>query len=440
LLDHSEHRNNTTMASFAATEQAAFVPPDAADVLESATPALTSLRVVVTPHRFVKVILHYQAGYPATAAVVEVRNPAYPPPLLKKILAAAEDAAAAAAAEGRGALAPVAAAARAFLEGNRFVPCWRELRRCALLCERRGGGMAGANPAKGVARFAAKTGAYAVEFSVTVPPDYPAAGVELAVRASDFARPLVDVQLAQARELVRRCAAGADVDAAKRLSDPVAASAARLGAGDDRGPRVAASGAHFRSLKRDMKALKKIADLRDVGAERTKRGVPAHGREERRGAKRELKTLARFEGARDAAAHAALSATAAGAAAAPPVPSLFAAVEALVDDFAARLPEETCQCCGARVLPEDPACPAAAGDEPTRALCGHWYHYACLEKALATPPFALSCGACDRRVWHPAWPDAAKLKEAWHARERRTHEADMCADLFLDPRANRRAP
>ena len=82
------------MASFAATEQAAFVPPDAADVLESATPALTSLRVVVTPHRCVKVILHYQTGYPATAAVVEVRNPAYPPPLLKKILAAAEDAAA----------------------------------------------------------------------------------------------------------------------------------------------------------------------------------------------------------------------------------------------------------------------------------------------------------------------------------------------------------
>ena len=227
---------------------------------------------------------------------------------------------------------------------------------------------------------------------------------------------------------------------ARRLSDPVAASAARLGAGDNRGPRVTASGAHFRSLKRDMKALKKIADLRDVGAERTKRGVPAHGREERRGAKRELKTLARFEGARDAAAHAALSATAAEAAAAPPVPSLFAAVEALVDDFAARLPEETCQCCGARVLPEDPACPAAAGDEPTRALCGHWFHYACLEKALATPPFALSCDACDRRVWHPAWPDAAKLKEAWHARERRTHEADMCADLFLDPRANRRAP
>ena len=43
-----------------------------------------------------------------------------------------------------------------------------------------------------------------------------------------------------------------------------------------------------------------------------------------------------------------------------------------------------------------------------------------------------------RRV--AAVPDAAKLKEAWHARERRTHEADMCADLFLDPRANRRAP
>ena len=52
----------------------------------------------------------------------------------------------------------------------------------------------------------------------------------------------------------------------------------------------------------------------------------------------------------------------------------------------------------------------------------------------------MSCGVCARRVWHPAWPDAAKLKEAWHARERRTHEADMCADLFLDPRANRRAP
>ncbi|KAH8073447.1 hypothetical protein JL721_2741 [Aureococcus anophagefferens] len=407
------------MASFAATEQAAFVLPDAADVLESATPALTSFRVVVTPHRFVKVILHYQAGYPATAAVVEVRNPAYPPPLLKKILAA-EDAAAAAAAEGRGALAPVAAAARAFLEGNRFVPCWRELRRCALLCERRGGGMAGANPAKGVARFAAKTGAYAVEFSVTVPADYPAAGVELAVRASDFSRPLVDVQLAQVRELVRRCAAGADVDAAKRLSDPVAASAARLGAGDDRGPRRPAGALSIAEAGHEGAEEDRGPARRRRGADEARRPGPrprgAPGREA--GAEDARALRGRDAGAR------ALSATAAEAAAAPPVPSLFAAVEALVDDFAAGLPEETCQCCGARVLPEDPAFPAAAGDEPTRALCGHWFHYACLEKALTVRPSrSPAAPANGARGTRPG--PTAKLRRLARA-ERRTHGA-ACA-------------
>ena len=37
-------------------------------------------------------------------------------------------------------------------------------------------------------------------------------------------------------------------------------------------------------------------------------------------------------------------------------------------------------------------------------------------------------------------PDPEKTKEAFYAHERRTHEADLCADLFADPRVQRRAP
>ena len=57
---------------------------------------------------------------------------------------------------------------------------------------------------------------------------------------------------------------------------------------------------------------------------------------------------------------------------------------------------------------------------------------------MTTPPFELRCGPCDgRKVWHSDWPDVDKIKEAWEAHERRTHEADVCADLFMDPRVGR---
>ena len=73
---------------------------------------------------------------------------------------------------------------------------------------------------------------------------------------------------------------------ARRLSDPVAERARAAGYGDrgDRGPTVSGTRDHFRSLKHDMGYLKKMADLRDVGAAKTKHGVLARDSGSRRGA------------------------------------------------------------------------------------------------------------------------------------------------------------
>jgi hypothetical protein len=184
----------------AAAEQAAL-RSEASVVVETATPVLTAFRVELTAHRLVRVSAHApEAGYPTTPLVLEVRNADYPPPLAKKLLALAEAAAKGAAAAGAGGLGPVAVALRDFLAGNLFVPCWRELRQCAALCESRGGGMVGCNEGKGVAKFAVKTANYGLTFTATVPPDYPATGPTVAVKATDFPKKLVAAQVAQVRE------------------------------------------------------------------------------------------------------------------------------------------------------------------------------------------------------------------------------------------------
>ena len=144
----------------ASEEQGALSLPEGC-VVETATPVLTMFRLEVTPYRMVRVFAHYpEEGYPTSALVLEVRNPSYPPPLLKKLLSLGEKAAAAAAARGEGGLGPVAAAVFEFLEGNLFVPCWKELRQCVTLCEAEGGGLEGLNEKRGVAVLSTKTGAY----------------------------------------------------------------------------------------------------------------------------------------------------------------------------------------------------------------------------------------------------------------------------------------
>ena len=122
-------------------------------IVETDTPVYSVVQIALTPHRCVRLVAH---GTCKKGLVLELRNTSYPPLLLAKILAAADAASTAEAANGGGRAARVAAAvtaACAWLASNLFAPAWRELRRCAKLCEERGGSMRRADAVSGVATF-----------------------------------------------------------------------------------------------------------------------------------------------------------------------------------------------------------------------------------------------------------------------------------------------
>ena len=93
-------------------------------------------------------------------------------------------------------------------------------------------------------------------------------------------------------------------------------------------------------------------------------------------------------------------------------PSLFAIARFLIEDYAIKLPVEVCQACEKCVFSEDPDSAdmkdRSHKQRPMRTFCCHWFHYSCLNEWLTTPPFIRNCKICDRRIWHPDWPDDVK--------------------------------
>ena len=93
-------------------------------------------------------------------------------------------------------------------------------------------------------------------------------------------------------------------------------------------------------------------------------------------------------------------------------PSLFAVARFLIEDYAIKLPNEACQACDKLVFADEPDSTEMRDrshkQRPMRTFCGHWFHYHCLNEWLTTPPFIRNCKICDRRIWHPDWPDDVK--------------------------------
>ena len=374
-------------------------------VVETDTPIYSVVHVAVTPHRTIRLVAH---GTCDKGLVLELRNPSYPPLLLAKILAAADAASTAEAANGGGRAARVAAgvtAARAWLASNLFAPAWRELRRCAKLCEERGGGMRRADAVSGVATFVVAAAGHRTSFEARVPAEYPARPAVLTLKSTTLPQPLVDACHKRCTELARKLSVGEKLNAAEMQAEMQSPGASTRRKNE---PRVSNTAKHFQSLRRDTKQLKQIADLRAEGSKT---------------ARQDLKSFARFASERDQRAEAETSSSAASPSAGTPRPSLLAAVEYLVE-FATSLPGATCGVCGKAAL---------GGKLPTRALCGCWFHHQCLKRRFEAPPFKIECEPCGRRVWHEAWPNPEKLEAAYYAKQHRTADADLCADLFLNP-------
>lgn len=136
------------------------------------------------------------------------------------------------------------------------------------------------------------------------------------------------------------------------------------------------------------------------------------------------------------------------------LPSLLPVVKYLVEEYITKLPNELCQKCENHVLPTTPESETTEPDppvpttskkskksqngmtkserKPIRSVCGHWFHYKCLDEWLTTPPFLRQCNVCQKRIYHPDWPEDIKaIERTWQAQQAKKREMADVAD-FLD--------
>lgn len=461
----SEQRPAAHDPNAAILEDAAFVRanlPDAA--ILTLTYEFVSVTVMRTPYARIQLRIQYTEKYPHDIPIVELSSPSLPLPLLRN----KEKECAEKAAEHLGAaqFQSIYEHIHSFIHSNMFVPCWKEMKQVATLCE--GKGKVSADDNEGLIQLQLKCGKYRQVFKIKVPADYPETGPSVEFANSNFP---VDIQImfkAQVEEIVRRCEAGFSGEdlalgsnSAKMLHNSSGGgnSSSKISS-DNSGQKSTAAAvlakqkmqhqpqqAHqittqgLKDMKRGIDVLKQMSDLRVAATHTDSRKYCKEVDAEKREARKGLRRLAKAEATLDEALlkqmleeeENEMKALMQRKTSDTAQPSLFHTVRFLVCDYVHRLPLEPCQSCSTLVLPEEPA---GAGAErgphrPVRTFCGHWLHHDCLDAWLTQPPFIRQCPVCDRRIWHPDWPeDHKQLEKAWQVKEARQREMDDVMDCF----------
>lgn len=149
-------------------------------------------------------------------------------------------------------------------------------------------------------------------------------------------------------------------------------------------------------------------------------------------------------------------------------PSLFVVMKFLLQEYVVKLPNEKCQKCNKNILlsntNENQSSPSSSSTsqvlnnnnisnnegitkkpkkknndvmsvserKPIRSICGHWFHFKCIDEWLTTPPFLRQCLVCSKRIYHPDWPEDVKaIERTWQAQQAKKREISDVAD-FLD--------
>eukprot|EP01031_Cornospumella_fuschlensis_P041424 gene41424-50544_t len=173
--------------------------------------------IIRTPYSRIQLRATYVTNYPAEPPLVELSSPTLPPPLLrtkeKECMEKARELA------GKAQFQMIYDLMHQFVHTNLFVPCWREMKQVAALCE--GKGQLGADEKEGVLQLRLHCDAYKLNVRLRVPALYPEEGVRVEVGSCNFP---ADIQLAffaQADEIVRRCEAGVSPEQAAQMSGGV---------------------------------------------------------------------------------------------------------------------------------------------------------------------------------------------------------------------------
>lgn len=355
--------------------------------LIAATPAFVSFKYERTPYVKAKVTLTFPDNYPKSRLIVSVDG--LVPGLNKKLAREMEQVALKQqqqeqqSTSGDAAtphqIQPVVQYFTQFLDTNRFVSCWKEVRKLVEMSKQQQQQESTADSTaltllalqetQGMIRLKMTHGEYMYECKLIVNPAYPSTStlqdpLQLSTCKSNFPKQIVqDVIVKQAKDFVRLLQDGVSPEQAWTRSNPIQL------------PSKSSLDANASSNNDNM---------------------------------------------------------------GDPIPSLLPLVSMLRCNLL-QLPETNCPVCQTAAIPCIPSQLEALYDtkskkkqqRPMFSSCGCWFHYKCLGTLLTTPPFGLTCPKCASRAYHTDWSAGTKeLERAYADRQARQREMDDVAMMF----------
>eukprot|EP00571_Detonula_confervacea_P001435 CAMPEP_0172323434 /NCGR_PEP_ID=MMETSP1058-20130122/48732_1 /TAXON_ID=83371 /ORGANISM="Detonula confervacea, Strain CCMP 353" /LENGTH=483 /DNA_ID=CAMNT_0013039429 /DNA_START=76 /DNA_END=1527 /DNA_ORIENTATION=- len=480
-------------------------PSSISEEISEAKNLFPSVRVITATHSFLiatyerspytrmKMTLTFPEGYPSHSLIVNIDQDAVVPPGLKKKLEKEMNSLASQKAERAqfDQIRYVWEHMVSFIDGNLFVPCWKELKKCVDLVQNsnaptkttantKQSTLSIVSESKGKIRLTLHNEAYYYKCTITIDPAYPdysaATGGKsclLQVQSTNFPSPIETMLTTQAQEIVRRMQEGLSSERALNMSNPIKVPKDfHLNTAEFKeGNMSRLTNETIQNIKHDTEALKRVSDLhnKEASAVRAPGGYVNKKAlaKERKDARRTIHKITEAERAADLKAEEKerewkleekkrlvgyydLYDVPAGGTIVPQ-PSLFVLVTFLVDRVKGLVLQQ-CPCCEKRVLPVNPdelnsmyvsSSMSTNKDKqasklkkkmiPMHTYCGCWYHKSCLHTFITEPPFGLECPTinCGKRVFHPHWPgDIKQMERDWAARQARMREVED-AMMFL---------
>ena len=445
--------------------------------ISSATDDFITASYGRTAYTTVRATLTFPEGYPNThPLIVAIQASEVVPPDLKKKLEKDLGKVAAETKQGESQVCAVFKSLQQFIDTNRFVPCWKELKQCVDLVGKSDGGKLAMNESTGKINITLQNQKYHYKFSIVIDEGYPSTSEHinygkpclLKMISTNFPPKIEKMLTSQAVELIKRLQDGMPVEDAVQMSNPThLPNRGDHADGCADGTRVRLTNDALKNLKHDVETLSLVRDLREVDSA-TKQGDPStkvFGKKDRKDARRAVGKITASEAADDAQriekekqwqeeeAQRMAGYNFTEYDGSNPQPSLLAVVSFLSREVS-RIIRFNCPICEQSALPKDPSTLKALyqshGDakterekkarriarqqRPERVYCGCWYHHKCLDKYMTEPPFGAECAkeGCDSgRIYHPDWPANVKeLERAWAGKQARAREIEDAA-MFL---------